>query len=1032
MSVVLGEPRWLLLGAIIVPLAIGAIAALRVLDPARRWTILLLRTLLVLALALLIADPLFERRHDAIAVVVAVDVSDSVRELALPPDDDAWAGGGGTLEALRAWIARARDGQRPQDWMGLVVFGGDAVVASAPAEGELVEDSLDHDMAPGTGIAAALRLAGSVMPPTAERRIVLVSDGNETRGNALETVRDITATTGLAAMPIDVVPLAFREVRDVAMVRLDAPPTGQPGQTIALRAMLDSTVTTTLRMSVRHEGEPVVLDEQTGAAWKRIQVRPGTSIEIIPVRLRGVPVNRFEAVIEPDVPDDDVIRSNNRAAAVTATPSAGRVLLVRRETAPPSPLAALLAGADIPFDEIVPESMPSDLLDLQNHDLVVLDDVPASRFSTEQIDAVARHVTEFGAGLLMLGGHFAFGAGGWIGTAVAGILPVELDPPAELRVPPAALAIVLDRSGSMRRPVAGARGSQMDVAIAAATRAIESLQSENLVTVISFSDRAQIEVPLRRNDDPPAIRSAIERIAADGGTSIGQGLRTAIRVLDQAETENRHLVLLTDGVSRPDDWDDLVASARLRSIRISTVSIGDETDESFLASLAERGEGRYHRVLNPRNLPRVLIDAVQIMNRPFVREGRFVPVRQATGTGLLGSITTLRPLTGLVVTAPRDDPRAIRELLHPDGEPLLARWQAGLGRAAAYTSDVGGPWSAAWTDWPEIAALWLALVRETARPPVSQGFELTVTPRDGDLDIMLSDESVGAGAGTVSVTGRVYGPDGRAHPFRATETLPGRFTARIRADAAGPWVVAATPVRGEETLRPIVGAAVVDDHREFARTAPDHALLREIAALSGGRVLARAADAALFAPRGAEPLRSLRPAWRTLLIAALVLLLLDIAARRIAWRGSEVAGAIRRVARRHPAAPVAATMSALEARRRRERGSAAGGRTADAVARADQPRTGSALTDTLDALGARPASPPVPHRADDGPASDPTARSATAPTDRSIDRGAIDRGDEGRAAPEPGAPGAGDTLEGLRRARERARRRREGLDDSAP
>ena len=123
----------------------------------------------------------------------------------------------------------------------------------------------------------------------------------------------------------------------------------------------------------------------------------------------------------------------------------------------------------------------------------------------------------------MIGGPSSFGAGGWKGTPVAEILPLELDPPKQLILPQAALVLVLDRSGSMNRPVAGARASQQEVANRAAATAIESLRGDALVGVISFSSTARVVVPLQLNSDRRALGERILHVTNRRATALAIG-----------------------------------------------------------------------------------------------------------------------------------------------------------------------------------------------------------------------------------------------------------------------------------------------------------------------------------------------------------------------------------------------------------------------------------------------------------------------------------------------------------------------------
>jgi Ca-activated chloride channel family protein len=847
------------------------------------------------------------REHDSLTVIGLLDVSGSVRRFAQPPvsDETDMTETRSYLEYLRQWFRRATQTKAPDDRFGLVVFDGEAVALAAPTTGPYAVDDLDVRTVPGTSIADAIRLGLAMFPADTARRLVLVSDGNETIGDAIEAARQAAGASAGAdaltrgrAVPIDVLPIAYRVSGDVQIARLEAPPGAQPGQTITVRIVMEATRETTGRLSLRCENQAVDLNGAEPGRSRNIVVPEGQSVQLAEVELAETPVNRFEAVFEPDDPAADVLPDNNRAESFTATPGKGKILILdSRVQERPSLPAAILREAGLPVSVEAPESLPGDLLSLQNYDLIILDNVPAHELPPAAHALLARYVNDLGGGLIMLGGENSFGAGGWNGTALEAVLPLELDPPREMRLPQAALVLVLDRSGSMNMHVAGARATQQEVANEAAALAIESLRAESLVGVVTFNEFASEYVPLQRNDDPAAIARKVRGITAGGGTNIGPALRKAHTMLENVEAERKRVVCLSDGQSPTGGLDAIVQGMVADNIKLTTIAVGDRADQNTMMRLAELGKGEFYPVINPKALPQVLVDSVQIINKPLIKEVPFVPVVRPTGASLTIGMENAPELEGLVVTAPRDDPRAVIELTDPDGEPLLARWQAGLGRVAAFTSDLGGPWSQNWVNWPVAARFFTQLARTTARPAVSHDAELITTIRDGRLQIILEAADPEEGfLDYLQVEGTVYAPHGDPIAVRLPQTAPGRYETSIPARDTGNYIVALNPRRGSRQLAPVIGGASRTTGEEFRRYRSNLALLDRIVELTAGRRLSLTEPGAvdLFDRSGMPPSVSLLPAWRDVLWAGLVLLLLDIAARRIAWS----VGGVRRLAAR--------------------------------------------------------------------------------------------------------------------------------------
>ena len=494
MQLTFDHPALLLLLLLIVPLIGLGWRTLRASDSLRRGVVLLARTCVIALVAVILAGPRLLQEHHQLTVIGLLDVSESVRRFAEVPEIGDLANPS-NVGRLRAWFREATKTRAPDDRFGLIAFDGRAVVISAPTRGDYPDDNVDITVLEGTNIADAIELGLAMFRGDTARRLVLVSDGNETMGDALAAARH-AAGASLArigdraidsvGVPIDVVPLAYRVDRDVQIVRVEAPPSARPDQVVTVRIVLESIKPTEGHLSLLREGTPVDLNRAEPGYARRIAVPAGRSVHFAQVRLGAEPVNQFEAVFEPLDPAADSLAENNRAEAFISTPSKGRILIALGSGSADAggnagALPATLQAAGLPVDVKSPAAVPRRLLDLQAYDLIILQNVAAWEMDPPVHRALAQYVHDFGGGLIMLGGEQSFGAGGWNGSALEEVLPVELDLPKEMRRTQAALVLVLDKSGSMNASVAGARATQQQVANEGAARAIESLQPDSLV-----------------------------------------------------------------------------------------------------------------------------------------------------------------------------------------------------------------------------------------------------------------------------------------------------------------------------------------------------------------------------------------------------------------------------------------------------------------------------------------------------------------------------------------------------------------------
>lgn len=888
-----------------IPLAWAGLWWFDAMSRARRVSAVLLRVILIALISAMLAGASSVRRTAELAVVGVVDVSGSVRmfgDFGTNPDGrprDA-------IEAMWSFWLDAAERRGADDLLGLVVFDGRALAVATPTRAPIDDRTLDIRMADGTNIADALRYAAALIPPGAAGRLVLMSDGNQTSGDALVAAKELgargRAAGAVGGLPVDVVPIRLSSAAETLIDNVDAPPRAAAESTVTVRVTFFSTLGSRGRLYLTREGEPVDIDPGAPGMGREVEIPPGRHVELIQTPLPPGKIHRFEAIFEPDreeLPDGGGTRivgdsrlENNRGEAFTISPGRGSVLVVDgvSEAAGAAPgeasvLARTLREAGIDVSVRPPQGLPDDLLDLQAYDLVVLENVAADSLPIGADAALAAHVRDAGGGLVMVGGPNSFGAGGWRGTAVEEILPVQLDLPERLVQPDAAVVFIIDNSGSMARPVMGTSNTQQEIANRAAAMAVRSLAPNDLVGVVVFNTDTTVLVPLSPNTDAERTAERLLSIGPGGGTILGPAMEEAWRQIGPADAALKHVIILSDGISMNRDMlPPLAARMKEDGIVVSTISIGDMADEQNLSDIARSGGGQFYSVVNPALLPRFVMRAVRIVRTPMVREGLFDPVLHQTGSPLTAGLSALPPLEGLVLTHPRPEPTITYAMSAPTGEPLLAHWTVELGQVAAFTSDAHH-WARQWVQWPGYRQMWVQIARTVARPAASEQFDLTTEVVGDVLRVRLDAAGQdGRPLDLLSVPVVIYTPSGQQIQMMLSQRGPGIYEGEAPARESGSYVAVLKPRQGAQRLPPVIGGASVASGLEYRRLESDLALLERIAAEGGGRTLSfESAGPLLFDRSQVVPSVAHTSLWRPLLLWTLVVLLLDVGMRRVAW-----------------------------------------------------------------------------------------------------------------------------------------------------
>lgn len=869
----------------------------------------LVRSALIVALVGALADPrLVEEDPKKVATVFLVDASDSVQDAAL---DRA------RVVLQEAWDARGDAGMR------LVVFAETPREVPLDPEAARVPALVRPPDAAGTDLQAALRMAYGMLPDGVTHRVVLLSDGNETRGNLLaesETARRFGVQVFTRAFP-EVAPRPEMLVRGLTV------PDG-------IKERVPFAVTARVESSVAGRGRCVLRVDETETAADVDLVVGEATVRFDEVRVDEGGTKRL--VVECTSEAGDRFASNNRWESVVEVPKKPRVLYVEGEARTSRDLVAALSE-DFDVDLRGPAGIPGNAAELGRYDLVVVSDVPVKgamgreNFGYAQMQAVEAYVRRGGA-FVMAGGPDSFGPGGYGGTILErNVLPVRLDAEKEKDTPGLALMLVIDRSGSMS-------GQKIELAKEAAKATLEVLQRDDQIGVVAFDNEPMPVVRLQSASNRMRIINNLSKITAGGGTAILPALDVAFEELRDSNAQVKHVILLTDGQASREGIESLVGRMYRGGITVTTVAVGESADRDLLEQIAALAGGRYYSTNDANNIPKIFMKETTQVSRTSVVEEHFRPRVEPRFSRLqvLRGLGALPPLLGYVSTKAK--PRAEVILTTHRGEPLLARWRLGLGWVFVWTSDVKARWSYPWVRWKGYAQFWRQLVRDAMRSEQEQTYDMTATVERGVLRVEV--DAVDEGDRFVNgldARARVTLPGGDVKALGLSQTASGRYEGTMAVSELGAYRIDAElraragPERGtgggggqgEAGVEGAGGGAGADGAAEVEGTAgdggapggaeaaqdaaiparaavsypyPDEhaladrvnaALLARVAALTGASSDPGAEE--LFRPTG-EVSRRTTPRHADLLWLALFLLVADVLLRRVRlWRAGEVA-----------------------------------------------------------------------------------------------------------------------------------------------
>ncbi|MBI5532012.1 MAG: VWA domain-containing protein [Deltaproteobacteria bacterium] len=829
------------------------------------WQQKIMTAVLRLAFVILVAFGLARLARtastDKLCTVYVVDVSDSVSDESL----------GDARKTIQDEIAA----RRPDDIVKVITFARRPRLVQldqAPKEVPLIER---HDLpgakthlGAGSDLQAALQLAYGQYPPGYLKRAVLISDGVQTDGNVLAEVNRAKEY----GVRLFTVPYRRPAPGEVAVRTLSLPDRVKVGETFEVHAEIYSSRDATAKAKL-FQGEALNGLEPT----KNLELKPGEndivfkSVVRVPgevtynLELEGISLDRFP--------------ENNRYATTVDVPGRPAVLYVEGSAAHASYFANALTTQQFDVDIRSPGAFPGSLKELERYDFVVISDVPAEKVSLASQDLIERYVKTLGGGFLFAGGSAGYGLGGWRNTTIERLLPVRMDTEKRRDNPSLALALVIDRSGSMT-------GLPMEMAKAAAKATVDVLSPDDVVEVIAFDSSPTRFVKMQPARNRSRIENSIARIQAGGGTEIFSALDAAYQDMTVTQARKKHVILLTDGRAPTQGIRDLVQAMAAEMITVTSVGLGDEVDDQLLRMIADVGGGRYHKVTDPNALPKVFTRETEMVARQAAVEEWF-PVTQVSPADFLRGldINSAPLLHGYVSTKMKPAPAQL--ILQSDkAEPILARWRAGIGWAIAWTSDVKNQWAVEWLRWQGYGQFWGQLVHEHMRKKHRRELDMKTSVQGGEVhavvDAFGADDRFENGLeSTLTVTGPQ--PQGEKKTFPMRQTAPGRYEARFALEKYGSYLLRANHSRADEKGDP-QNVAVSYGHisnpypREYATFEPDMLTMERAAVVTGGKMDPSPAE--VFDP-ASEKIVFHQDLWPKAIYAALAVFLLDLFLRRV-------------------------------------------------------------------------------------------------------------------------------------------------------
>ncbi|MBK1811801.1 VWA domain-containing protein [Clostridium sp. YIM B02505] len=829
-----------------IPILIGIIIflskyAVRINKSKRKWAVIL-RSIVITLIMLSICGTSFYWKLNNNTTIFLIDNSDSVNA---------------DKVSFETFVKDAVKEKSSKDQIGVLSFGGNTQVESfisKESNFSRIDGNVDKNY---TDIESALASAIALFPSNSNKRIVLLSDGDENQGD----LNKIMPSIKQQGIELEYYKKEKDKSEEIAVQSISVPEKLVLDEEFNLSVNIQSTTDTNAKLSLFNGREKV--GEQS------VHLTKGINKYVFRDKATTGGFKGYKVTVEAD---KDKELKNNEASAFTMITSKPKILIIDGGENEAGELTKMLTASSLDFTVVNAKSAPRSLQEMTTYKSIITCNVSADDLNEGFMNSLESYVKDFGGGFIATGGDNSFALGGYSKTSLEKVLPVYMDMRGKKEIPKMAMMLIIDKSGSMTEGLAGV--SKVDMAKEAAIRSLDSLRTgKDEIGVLTFDGEYSWAVKRGVINDSKKIEDDIGSIRAGGGTSILPALEAGYKSLKESDAKIKHIILLTDGQAERTGYDNLLKDINKDNITVSTVAVGRDADKNLLKGIADFCGGRSYVTDEYTNIPRIFSKETFMAARMYLNNREFTP-KISTEHSIISGVADggLPSLLGYIGSSQKETARMI--LKSDEDDPILTVWQYGLGKAVAWNSDISGKWSANYIGWGKNLKLWQNIINFSIENYNDEDVSMEVSNDGNGAKVVLKDKK---NQGEVDTTATIVNPQGESKDIKLYPTAPGEYTGNFQTKEDGVYMISAKQSKSGETLSSV--------NSGYARQySPEYKIREEgnktdkIITENGGKIIKTSEEVfstEIIKKKGQRDLSVF------LLALALIILMFDIALRRL-------------------------------------------------------------------------------------------------------------------------------------------------------
>lgn len=812
--------------------------------------VMLLRCIVITFIILSICGTSFYWTVRDITTIFVVDNSDSI---------------GSEKGEFEGFVKEALNYKNDKDSFGIVAFGANSEVESFISKEKAfakIEGQVNGNF---TNIENALTSSMALFPNNTNKRIVLISDGEENIGS----INNIISSFKDQDIELKYFEKKTKDNVEVAVEGLVMPQKLVIDEEFNLVVTIKSTSDTSGKLSLFNGREKV--------GEQQVEISKGINKFVFKNKATAGGFKEYKVMLESQ---GDTELKNNEASAYTVVTAKPKVLIVEDKQGEGREISQMLKASSIDYSVINSKEAPRTLAEMSSFKSIILCNVSAENLNKGFMDNLDSYVKDFGGGLIAAGGDNSFALGGYAKTSLEKVLPVYMDLRGKKEIPKMSMMLIIDKSGSMTEGIAGI--SKVEMAKEAAIRSLSSLRvGKDEIGVLTFDGEYSWAVKRQIINDVKAIENDIGSIRADGGTSILPALEEGFKSLKDSDAKIKHIILLTDGQAERSGYNKILDEMNKANVTVSTVAVGRDADQSLLSSIAKQCGGRFYVTDEYTNIPNIFSKETFMAAKLYLNNREFTPIISSTHS-ILKSVAEngLPSLLGYIASTQKETARMI--LKSDEDDPILTTWQYGLGKTVAWNSDINGKWSGNYIPWDKNIKLWQNIINYTIENYDDENLSIEMKQVGNKGEIILKNKNFEKELETEAT---IVTPSGESIDLKLLPSSPGEYSGEIDLQQSGVYMISGKQLSANGELVSSATTGFVQQYSPEYKIKDGENNTMRIVEASGGKIISSAKEVFSSDIVKKKGQRDLAP---FLLSVALILLMVDIAIRRLSLNAYKI------------------------------------------------------------------------------------------------------------------------------------------------